>query len=432
MNLRPNQLAAHLERTLAPVYVIHGDEPLLAMEAGDDIRAAARKAGCDEREVLVVEKGFDWDAFRAANANLGLFGSRKLVDLRIPSGKPGSRGREGARSGCGLSCLGCESRHRAARHAAAARSRRAGVGMVHRARRRRRRDRGVRARTRRAACLDRGAARAAGTASERRDARVPRRPLRGQPVRGEAGDREARPAAARGRDSARGGRARRHRRRALRHACSSRKRGSPATPRARCTDHRRSKPKARAAVAAVAAGRGPACARRDPRAIAARERRSPSRCATRASGAGGRRRWSARPGACPPAAVTPMLRALARLDALSKGIGAGNAWDELRDACADPRGPPCRSARCRPEPGHSRRSVFLRLPSPDFGSSASLSAPAPLPLVEIRAQAFVGEVDRRTNAPSRGARPCSAARRRDGCRPRAPARAARRNCPARD
>jgi len=92
MILRPNQLAAHLERTLAPVYVIHGDEPLLAMEAGDTIRAAARKAGCDEREVLVAEKGFDWDAFRATNANLGLFGSRKLIDLRIPSGKPGVDG----------------------------------------------------------------------------------------------------------------------------------------------------------------------------------------------------------------------------------------------------------------------------------------------------------------------------------------------------
>jgi DNA polymerase-3 subunit delta len=92
MNLRLNQLAAHLERTLAPIYVVHGDEPLLAMEAGDAIRAAARNAGCDEREVLIVEPGFKWDAFLAANANLGLFGARKLVDLRLPSGKPGIEG----------------------------------------------------------------------------------------------------------------------------------------------------------------------------------------------------------------------------------------------------------------------------------------------------------------------------------------------------
>ena len=92
MNLRPHQLAAHLERKLAPVYTIHGDEPLLAIEAGDAIRAAARKAGCEEREVLVVERGFDGNAFRAANANLGLFGTRKLLDLRIPSGKPGVEG----------------------------------------------------------------------------------------------------------------------------------------------------------------------------------------------------------------------------------------------------------------------------------------------------------------------------------------------------
>lgn len=92
MELRPNQLASHLERALLPVYVVHGDEPLLAIEAGDAIRAAARKRGCDEREVLVVEPSFRWDAFVAANANLGLFGARKLLDLRIPSGRPGVEG----------------------------------------------------------------------------------------------------------------------------------------------------------------------------------------------------------------------------------------------------------------------------------------------------------------------------------------------------
>jgi len=92
MELRLNQLAAHLARTLAPLYVVHGDEPLLAIEAGDAIRAAARRAGCEEREILVAEPGFRWDALMAANANLGLFGARKLVDLRIPSGKPGADG----------------------------------------------------------------------------------------------------------------------------------------------------------------------------------------------------------------------------------------------------------------------------------------------------------------------------------------------------
>src|SRR6266516_3753132 len=92
MDIRLNQLAARLERTLAPIYVVHGDEPLLAMEAGDAIRAAARRAGCDDREILVADSGFRWDALLAASANLGLFGARKLVDLRIPSGKPGVEG----------------------------------------------------------------------------------------------------------------------------------------------------------------------------------------------------------------------------------------------------------------------------------------------------------------------------------------------------
>lgn len=92
MNLRPDDLAAHLARKLEPLYVVHGDEPLMALEAGDAIRAAARAAGVDEREVFVVEAGFDWGAFVAVNANLGLFGSRRFVDVRIPSGKPGIEG----------------------------------------------------------------------------------------------------------------------------------------------------------------------------------------------------------------------------------------------------------------------------------------------------------------------------------------------------
>ena len=92
MQLRLQDVAAHLARELAPLYVIHGDEPLFAIEAGDAIRAAARRAGCEEREVFIVEQHFRWDAFAASNANLGLFGSRKLIDLRIPSGKPGAEG----------------------------------------------------------------------------------------------------------------------------------------------------------------------------------------------------------------------------------------------------------------------------------------------------------------------------------------------------
>ncbi|HXX86720.1 MAG TPA: DNA polymerase III subunit delta [Casimicrobiaceae bacterium] len=92
MQLRLAQLAAHLAKGVAPLYVVHGDEPLLAIEAGDLIRAAARAAECADREVLVAEPGFKWDAFSAASRNLSLFGGRRLIDLRIPSGKPGVEG----------------------------------------------------------------------------------------------------------------------------------------------------------------------------------------------------------------------------------------------------------------------------------------------------------------------------------------------------
>jgi DNA polymerase-3 subunit delta len=92
MQLRADQLAAHLGKTLAPLYLLHGDEPLLVIEAGDAIRAAARAKGYTEREVLVAAAGFKWDALMLAGGNLSLFGEAKLVDLRIPNGKPGRDG----------------------------------------------------------------------------------------------------------------------------------------------------------------------------------------------------------------------------------------------------------------------------------------------------------------------------------------------------
>ena len=92
MQLRAEQLEAHLAKTLAPIYTVHGDEPLLALEAADAVRAAARRRGCSEREVLHVERGFDWSALAHAGASQSLFGGTRIVELRMPSGKPGTEG----------------------------------------------------------------------------------------------------------------------------------------------------------------------------------------------------------------------------------------------------------------------------------------------------------------------------------------------------
>ena len=92
MQLRGEQLAAHLDRELKPVYVVYGDEPLLVIEAADAIRAAARRQGFDEREVLTALSGFNWNELHQAAGNMSLFGGRKLIDLRIPTGKPGREG----------------------------------------------------------------------------------------------------------------------------------------------------------------------------------------------------------------------------------------------------------------------------------------------------------------------------------------------------
>lgn len=100
MQLRPEQLAAHLAKPLQPLYILHGDDPLLTIEAGDAVRAAARRQGFAERSVLVVTPSFDWDELFHAAGNLSLFGGRTLVDLRIPTGKPGRDGGEALQRYC--------------------------------------------------------------------------------------------------------------------------------------------------------------------------------------------------------------------------------------------------------------------------------------------------------------------------------------------
>lgn len=95
MQLRADQLAAQLQRGLKPLYLVHGDEPLLAQEACDQIRAAARKAGFDERKVFSVGGAhFDWSGVLGAAQAMSLFAQRQLIDIRIPGGKPGKDGSE--------------------------------------------------------------------------------------------------------------------------------------------------------------------------------------------------------------------------------------------------------------------------------------------------------------------------------------------------
>ena len=94
MRIDSEQLPQHLKRGLAPLYVVFGEELLLALEAADRIRAAAAKAGHEERKVFIADAGFDWQALLADSNNLSLFARKRLLDLRIPSGKPGKEGGE--------------------------------------------------------------------------------------------------------------------------------------------------------------------------------------------------------------------------------------------------------------------------------------------------------------------------------------------------
>lgn len=93
MQLRAQGLSAHLAQGLRPVYTLYGDEPLQMQEAGDAIRAAARAAGYTERQVFTVSGNhFDWSSLLGAAQEMSLFASRQLIEIRIPSGKPGKDG----------------------------------------------------------------------------------------------------------------------------------------------------------------------------------------------------------------------------------------------------------------------------------------------------------------------------------------------------
>jgi DNA polymerase-3 subunit delta len=92
VHLSFDQLTAHLERELRPLYILTGDEPLALKEGVDAIRQAARRQGYDERLSYTAERYFDWKQLKASSQSISLFSSRRLLELHIPSGKPGVEG----------------------------------------------------------------------------------------------------------------------------------------------------------------------------------------------------------------------------------------------------------------------------------------------------------------------------------------------------
>jgi DNA polymerase-3 subunit delta len=93
MRLYPEKLAGQLQQQLLPVYLVSGDEPLLVQECCDQIRQKAREQGCSEREVIDGGvSSFNWQDLLHSAASMSLFAERKLIELRLPSGKPGAEG----------------------------------------------------------------------------------------------------------------------------------------------------------------------------------------------------------------------------------------------------------------------------------------------------------------------------------------------------
>lgn len=100
MRISTEQLPQQLKRELAPLYTVYGAEPLLALEATDRIRARARSNDYSEREVLTAEQHFDWSQLRLSGQSQSLFASRRILEVRIPSGKPGNEGSQALQDFC--------------------------------------------------------------------------------------------------------------------------------------------------------------------------------------------------------------------------------------------------------------------------------------------------------------------------------------------
>ena len=92
MKLQLDSFAAHLQQQLCPAYLISGDEPLLTGEAADAVRAKARADGFTEREVHFFDRGTDWDVVRTSVSSMSLFAEKRIVEVRLPTGKPGVSG----------------------------------------------------------------------------------------------------------------------------------------------------------------------------------------------------------------------------------------------------------------------------------------------------------------------------------------------------
>jgi len=100
VKIYPDKLDAHLARQTAPVYLLHGDEPYQLMQLGDQLREHARETGFDERQVLIANDEADWSAFREAADSMSLFAEKRIIELRLPTGKPGRTGGEVLKQYC--------------------------------------------------------------------------------------------------------------------------------------------------------------------------------------------------------------------------------------------------------------------------------------------------------------------------------------------
>jgi DNA polymerase-3 subunit delta len=120
MRIRPEQLNTALQKGLAPVYFISGDEPLQLGEMADAVRKAARQANFETREVFSADTGFEWNELAVSAGSLSIFADKKIIDLRLPSGTPGTEGSKALTAYCerlspGMVCMPQASRELARR-----------------------------------------------------------------------------------------------------------------------------------------------------------------------------------------------------------------------------------------------------------------------------------------------------------------------------
>jgi DNA polymerase-3 subunit delta len=92
MKIYADKLVETLKQKSLRIFIVSGDEPLLVQESCDVVRRGLKAQGFIERDLFYAESGFDWSGLLYSSNSMSLFAEKKLIEVRLTTGKPGDAG----------------------------------------------------------------------------------------------------------------------------------------------------------------------------------------------------------------------------------------------------------------------------------------------------------------------------------------------------